>query len=122
VANKETGLEVNADKTKYMVMSRGQNAGGSHNIKINNSPFERVEEFTYFGTNLMDQNSIQKEIKICLKLRNACYHSVQKMFSCSLQSNNLKIKIYRTKIVSVVWYRCGNWSLTLREGRRLGGF
>jgi hypothetical protein len=27
IASKETGLEVNADKTKYMVMSRDQNAG-----------------------------------------------------------------------------------------------
>ena len=29
VASKETGLEVNADKTRYMVMSRDQNAGRS---------------------------------------------------------------------------------------------
>ena len=34
VASKETGLEVSADKTKYMVMSRHQNAGRSHDIKI----------------------------------------------------------------------------------------
>jgi len=27
VATKETGLEVNADKTKYMVMSQVQDAG-----------------------------------------------------------------------------------------------
>jgi len=44
------GLEVNADKTKYMVMSEDQNAGRSHNVKIGNSSFERVEEFKYLGT------------------------------------------------------------------------
>ena len=36
------GLEVNADKTKHIVMSRDQDAGRSHNIKIDNSSFEMV--------------------------------------------------------------------------------
>ena len=43
VATKETGLKVNADKTKYMVMSRDQNTGRSHTINIDNKSFERVE-------------------------------------------------------------------------------
>ena len=34
VASKEIGLEVNADKTKYMVMSRDENAGRSHTIGL----------------------------------------------------------------------------------------
>jgi hypothetical protein len=33
VSSKEIGLEVNAEKTKYMVMTRDQNAGQNHNIK-----------------------------------------------------------------------------------------
>jgi hypothetical protein len=45
VASKEIGLELNAEKTKYMVMSRNQNAGQNHNIQIDNKSFERVEEF-----------------------------------------------------------------------------
>ena len=32
VADKETGLEVNTDKSKYMVISRDQNAGRLHSI------------------------------------------------------------------------------------------
>jgi len=43
----------------YMVMSRDQNAGRSHNTKIDNSSFERVAGFKYLGTTLTDQNSIQ---------------------------------------------------------------
>jgi len=50
---------VNADKTKYMVMSRDQNAGRKHNIKFDNSFFEEVDEFKYLGTTLTNQNSIQ---------------------------------------------------------------
>jgi len=52
VARKEIGLEVNTDKTKCIVMSRDKNEGRSHNIKIDNCSFERVEEFKYFGNNL----------------------------------------------------------------------
>ena len=63
VATKEIGLEVNADKTKYMVMSGEQTAGLSHTMKVDNSSIERVEEFKYVGTTLTYQNSIQKEIK-----------------------------------------------------------
>jgi hypothetical protein len=40
-------VEVNADKTKYMVVAGVQNAGRSHSMKIDNSTIERVEEFTY---------------------------------------------------------------------------
>jgi hypothetical protein len=39
------GLEGNADGTKYMVMSRDQNAGQSYIIKTDNISFERVEVF-----------------------------------------------------------------------------
>jgi len=50
VCSKQIGLEVNVDETKYMVTSRDQNAGRSHNIKIDNNSLERVEEFKYLET------------------------------------------------------------------------
>ena len=43
-------------------MSRDQNAGRIHSVTINNSTFERVEEFKYLVTNLTNQNSIPEEI------------------------------------------------------------
>jgi len=122
VATKETGLEVNADKTKYMIMSRDQNAGRSHSMKIDNSSIERVEEFKYLGTKLTHKNSIQEEIKSRLKLGNACYYSVQNLLSSSLLSKKLKIKIYRTIILPVVLYGRETWLLTLREECRLRVF
>jgi hypothetical protein len=56
----EIGLEVNADKTKYMVRSRDQNAGRSHGIKIDNIFFEMVEEFKYLETTLTNKNPFQE--------------------------------------------------------------
>jgi len=91
-------------------------------MKIDNSSIERVEKFKYLGTTLTNQNSIQEEIKIRLKLGNACYYSVLNLLSYRLLSKNLKIKIYRTIILPVVLYGCETWSLTLREESRLRVF
>jgi len=105
-----------------MVMSRDQNAGRNHSVRINNSTFERVEEFKYLGTTLTIKNSILEEIKSRLRSGNACCHSVQNLLSSRLLSKNLKIKIHRTIILLVVLYVCETWSLTLREERKLRVF
>jgi len=99
-------LKRNTFKTKYMVMSRDQNAGRIHSVRIANSTFERVEEFKYFGTTLTHQISIAEEIKSRLRSGNACYYSVQNLLSSRLLPKNLKIKIYRTIILPVVLYGC----------------
>jgi hypothetical protein len=94
IASKEIGLEVNAEKTKYMVMSRDQNAGQNGYIQIGTESFETVEQFKYLGTTITNQNSIHADIKSRLKSGNSCYHSVQNLLSSSLLSKNVKIKIY----------------------------
>jgi hypothetical protein len=40
VASKDTGLDVNAENTKYMVMSQDKKAGGNQSINIDNKPLE----------------------------------------------------------------------------------
>jgi hypothetical protein len=64
-ADKEVGLQVNSEKTKYMLMSR-KKTGQKHTLKIANRSFEGVEKFKYLGTTLTDQNCMQEEIKIRL--------------------------------------------------------
>jgi len=86
IDSKEIGLEVNADKTKYMVISRDQNGGQSHNLDTGNSSFETVEEFKYMGETLTYQTSIQEETKGRLGSGNSRYHSVQNLLSSSFLS------------------------------------
>jgi hypothetical protein len=84
-------------------MSGDQTAGHNHNMKIDNSSFERLEQFRYWEKNLMDRNSIHKEIKSKLKSENACYRSAQNLLSFNLLLKNIKIR--RTIILShrFVW-------------------
>jgi hypothetical protein len=75
-ASRDIGLETNAKKTKYMIMSRHPNSGENRIIRRANESFENVAKFKYLGTTLTSQNYIRDEIKSRLNSGNACYHSV----------------------------------------------
>jgi hypothetical protein len=70
-SSKEVGLEVNVEKTKYMLLSRQQNAGENHDINIANRFFENVAQFRYLETTVINHNRIQEEIKRRLNSSNA---------------------------------------------------
>jgi hypothetical protein len=62
-STKEVDLELNSEKTKYMLLYRHQNADQNHDVNIENRPFENVRQFKYLGTTVTKQNSIQEGIK-----------------------------------------------------------
>jgi hypothetical protein len=106
--NMETliGLEVNTEKTKYMLLSRHQNAGQSYDIKIAKRCFENVTKFRYLGTTITNQNLIQEEIKRSSNSGNASYHSVQNLLSSHLLSKSIKIRIQNYNFAcGSVWVR-----------------
>jgi hypothetical protein len=71
VASRDVGLEINAEKTKYMIMSRHPSSGQNQNIRIANESFENVSKFKYLETTLTNQNDIHDEIKSRLNSGNA---------------------------------------------------
>jgi hypothetical protein len=104
--SKVVGLEVSAEKTKYVLLSRHQNAGQNHEIKTANRCFENVVQFRYLGVTITNQNLIQEEIKRRLHSGNACYHAVKNLLSSRFLSKNIKIRIYKTIILPVVLDGC----------------
>jgi hypothetical protein len=80
-ASKEVGLEVNTEKTKYMLVSCHKNADQNWDIKVANRSFENASEFIYLGMTITNQNMIQEEIERRLNSGKACYHSVQYLHS-----------------------------------------
>jgi hypothetical protein len=62
-ASRDIGLEINAEKTKCMIMSRYPNSGQNQNIRTANESFENVAKFKYLGTTLTNQKDIHDEIK-----------------------------------------------------------
>jgi hypothetical protein len=112
--NKGVGLERNAEKTKYALLSHHQNADQTWDIKIANKSFENASQFKYLGTAITNQNAIQEEIKKRMNSGSACYHSVQNLLSSRLLLKTIQIKIYKTIILPVVLYGCETLFQTLR--------
>ena len=63
VASKEMGLEVNANKTKNMVMYRDQKAVQSHIIRTENFSFENVRRFGYLGIAVKNKILFRKKLR-----------------------------------------------------------
>jgi hypothetical protein len=83
-ASRDTGLEINAEKTKYMITSRHRNSGQNQKIRMDIESFENVAKFKYLGTTLTNQNDIHNETKNRLNSVNARYYSVQNLMSSRL--------------------------------------
>jgi hypothetical protein len=96
-ASKEVGLEVNAEKTKYMLLPRHRNAVQNHKINIVNGSFENVAQFMCLAARVINQDILPSR----------------------LMCENLKIKIHKSKILSVVLCGCKNLPVALREEHRL---
>jgi len=71
VASKEIGLEVNVDKTTYMVMYRDQKAGLIHKTETDNSYCKSEDQFKLKKKNFTNQNFIQGKINSRLSLGNS---------------------------------------------------
>jgi hypothetical protein len=104
----EVGLEINVERTKYMLLSRHQNAGQNLDIEIGNRSFENVSQFQYFW-------EWQQQIKISRsKLRGdwilVTLATIRSRTFCLLvcYQKNIKIKLYKTD------FTCGSvwlWNL-----------
>jgi hypothetical protein len=91
-------------------MFRHQNAGKNHSLLIaNRKSFEDVAKF---------KCCIHAAIKDRLIPGNIYYHSVQSLLSSCTLSNNIKMKICKIIIFSIVLYECETWTLTLRKKHR----
>jgi len=67
-----------------MYISRHPNLVQNQSKSIDNESFENVAKLKYLGKTLTNQNDIRNDIKSRLISGNACYYSVQNLFSSCL--------------------------------------
>jgi len=89
----EICLQVNIDKTKYMITSRNTGNERHKNIRIRDEVVEKVNKFKSLGAYVTSKNEVTEEIESRLVSGNACFYSAQKLLTSRLISSELKLKI-----------------------------
>ena len=70
----------------------------------NEGKFEEVAELKYLRTIITNSNGMHKEIEHRLNFGNAGYYALQGLLSSQLLPKNIKLKIHKTVILSVILY------------------
>jgi hypothetical protein len=97
-ASRDVGLEINAEKTKYMIMFHHLNSGQNQKMRRANELLKNMAKFKYLGMTLTNKNDIHDELMSRLNLGNACYYSIQNLPS---SPHIKKPKVHKTVILPV---------------------
>jgi hypothetical protein len=117
---KKVGLEINQDKTKYMIMSRNKDKWQKvQDFTSGEVSYERVDTFKYLGSVLNEENDIGLEIRSRVMAGNKYYYAPGSIIRSKSISQKSKLKIYRTVIKPIVICASDTWVPKEKEIRML---
>lgn len=118
--SEEHGLTLNTDKTKFMVITKStQNIG---NIYIHDQPIERVKKYNYLGTLFNETVDNSQEIKTRIEKARGTFMKMKKVFCSRDLSLELKIRLMRCYVLSVLYYGLESWTLKKNDMRKMEAF
>uniref|UniRef100_A0A0K8TJE5 Reverse transcriptase domain-containing protein n=3 Tax=Lygus hesperus TaxID=30085 RepID=A0A0K8TJE5_LYGHE len=118
----EMGLQINMDKTKYMVSGPTPSSRLPDAITLGCSTFQRVEMFTYLGSTVHMANDSVVEINKRLLSANRCYFGLLPLFRSRTLSRKSKLTIYKTLLRPVQVYGAETWVMTKQSENRIRAF
>ena len=105
---KKSGLHINMKKTKVMHL----NLTEPHpQIMIDGEELEAVDDFTYLGSNISAENSVQKDISVRINKARNSYCSLRNIWKSNIYSLKTKLRLFNSNVISVLLYGCQSWSL-----------
>ena len=116
------GLQVNEEKTKYMICNENKKkiqGRTDQQLKIGENRFEKVQSFVYLGSQMNVANSEKQEINIRIRNANKCYFGLIRYFRSKLLTYSTKVRLYKTLIKPVLMYGSETWVLNENDQKNL---
>lgn len=119
-ASTMVGMEVSSEKSKILVNSRTHQT--PTNIRMNGQRLEEVDNFKYLGSSLSKDGSSSIEVKGRLGLAMSAMTRLNIIWKSNAICFPVKLKLYKTLVVSICLYGCESWTLTADLERRIQAF
>ena len=118
-ACREFGLIISLKKTNVM----GQDVSEAPSISIGDYTLEVVEDFTYLGSTISSNLSLEAEInKRIGKAASAMSRLSTRVWENTNLTTNTKIAVYNACVLSTLLYGSETWTAYARQERRLNSF
>ena len=121
------GLKINAKKTKVVAFSKGLgqrpfSEADTVSISVEGNPVEQVSSFTYLGSALSSDGTIDKELGIRIGKAYSAFSMLCRIWYNRNIRTCTKIRIYRAAVLTVLLYGCEAWTTTQVQDRRVEAF
>uniref|UniRef100_A0A8D8UV16 Craniofacial development protein 2 n=2 Tax=Cacopsylla melanoneura TaxID=428564 RepID=A0A8D8UV16_9HEMI len=119
-ASQHFGLTLNTKKTKYMIITKSNIP--PENLYVDGEQLERVNKYTYLGTNVTCTADYCSEIKIRIEKARAAFVKIKKMLCSRDLSLDLRVRMLKCYVFSVLYYGVETWTLNKECEKRLEAF
>ena len=92
------------------------------NIHLANHPLEQVKSFIYLGGQIDEDSACQNDVTRRIGLDLGAMHALHPIWRAKDISNQTKIALYRSLVLSIVLYAAETWTLRKRDQDRLLSF
>lgn len=118
--SEQYGLSLNIKKTKVMLISK--TTPNFREIYVHGEAIERVRKYNYLGTSINENNESSEEIKIRIEKARAIFTRMKRVFTARDLSLEIKVRLVRCYILSVLFYGMETWTLKKADTKKLEAF
>ena len=104
----QVGLQINVSKTKVMHI----NTTTPCTLLINGEPIEETESFCYLGSVLTRDGGAYLDIQSRIQKARQAFRSLNNVWNSTQLTRNLKLRFFKTNVISVLLYGCETWKTT----------
>ena len=113
----QIGLKINTSKTHILDFTTSND-----DIKIQNVPLLKVNNFTYLGTNLILDGDTSKEILHRIALAAGAFNKLRNIWKSNTLRNTTKLRLFNSNIIPILLYGWESWKATKATDKRLNTF